>query len=181
MYIGFVIYVSFFALIMLLIFSKTCRKVVAGAIIFAILLGVVVLPLHGAMAEELPELFIIEQFEEVEVEYDCLKLTFDFHGELLSFYWEGPLNLTQPVWVTIWNNIEVIDAGYVELPSGSLLFYFLRQLGTDEHINRLYAGYGGVLCIILIVIVSRFVAAAIALSSRTTKQQLCGLHTSAAK
>lgn len=130
MYIGFVIYVSVFALIMLLIFSKTCRKVVAGAIIFAILLGVVVLPLHGAMAEELPELFIIEQFEEVEVEYDCLKLTFDFHGELLSFYWEGPLDLTRLVWVTVWKSIEVIDADYVEeLPSGSLLFYFSRQLG----------------------------------------------------
>ena len=127
MYIGFIIYLLVIALILLVICSKTCRKVVAGAIIFAILLGTVILPLHGAMAEELPELFIIEQFEEVECEHDYLKLTFDFHGTLLSFYWEGSLDLTQPVWVTVWNNIEVIDAGYVELPSGSLLFLFLQN------------------------------------------------------
>ena len=114
MYIGFVIYLSVFAIIAMLICNKTFRKVIAGAIILAIILGVVVLPLHGALAEELPELFIVEQFEEVECEQDCLKLTFNFHGELLSFYWEGSLDLTQSVWVEIWNNVEVIDAGYVE-------------------------------------------------------------------
>lgn len=125
MYIAFVVYVAVVAAVMLLICSKTCRKIVAGAILFAVLLGVVVLPLHGAMAEELPELFIIEQLEEVECENNCLKLTFNFHGDLLSFYWEGPLDLTRPVWVTVWQGIEVIDADYVEeLPLGSLLFIF---------------------------------------------------------
>lgn len=130
MYIGFIVYLSLFAVVAMLICSKTFRRIVAGAIILAIILGAVVMPLHGALAEELPELFIIEQFEEVEVEYDCLKLTFNFHGELLSFYWEGPLDLTRSVWVSIWQSIEVIDADYVEeLPSGSILFYFLRRLG----------------------------------------------------
>ena len=114
MYIGFIVYLSLFAIIAMIICNKTFRRIVAGAIILAVILGVVVLPLHGALAEELPELFIIERFEDVECEYDCLKLTFNFRGDLLSFYWEGPLDLTRPVWVEIWNNIEVINAGYVE-------------------------------------------------------------------
>lgn len=139
MYIGFIIYLSLFALVLLLVCSKTCRRIVAGAILFAILLGIVILPLHGALAEELPELFVIEQFEEVEVKYDCLKLTFNFHGELLSFYWEGPLDLTRPVWVSIWQSIEVIDADYVEeLPSGSLPFFIFHG-GSEQ--TSILTGY----------------------------------------
>ena len=104
------------ACIVLAVFSKTFRKILCGMFVVAALIygGFAA---RNAIAEKLPELFIIEQFEEVECENNCLKLTFNFHGELLSFYWEGPLDLTQQVWVTVWESIEVIDADYVkELP-----------------------------------------------------------------
>ena len=71
MYTGFLIYVTTIALITLLVCSKTCRKVVVGAIIFAILLGVVVLPLHGAMADETRRVEVINfDFEKEEVLFE---------------------------------------------------------------------------------------------------------------
>ena len=95
------------------------KDTVKWALVCSVLVGMLYamfIFLPGAIAEELPEPFIIEQFQEVECEHDCLKLTFDFHGNTLSFYWKGPLDLTRSVWVMVWNNVEVIDANYVELP-----------------------------------------------------------------
>ena len=107
---------------------KTVGLILLGIALMAMFCIVFGGLLYGALAEELPELFVIEQFEEVECENNCLKLTFNFHGDLLSFYWEGPLDLTRQVWVMVWDKVEIIDADYVEeLPSGSLLFLFLQN------------------------------------------------------
>ena len=72
MYIGFIVYMSLVALIWLLVRSKTCRFIVVGAIAFAIIIGAVVLPLHGAMAEERHCQVVIVYYDEdvFVVEYD---------------------------------------------------------------------------------------------------------------
>ena len=47
-----VLYFAVPVVILLLFVSKTFRAIIFGAIVFAALLGLVLLPLHGALAEE---------------------------------------------------------------------------------------------------------------------------------
>ena len=114
MYIGFVAYVVVISTIALAITSKTFRTIAIGAIIFALVLGAVILPLHGAAAEaeQIPEICIVNSFDNIEAEDGLLRLDFEWDGEILSLYWEGSFDPGRPVWVSVYNN-EVMDADYV--------------------------------------------------------------------
>lgn len=119
MYIGFVLYLSLIALIWLFVRSKTCRNIVVGAIVFAVILGVIILPLHGAMADELFDLVEVSEFVSITpTVFDgvpCNIVAFMYHGKILSWYEDNKFYPEATYIIKIFNNIKVIDATIKEL------------------------------------------------------------------
>lgn len=64
----------------------------------------------GAEAEDI-KVVILDDYI-VAVEDGQLVIVFEFEGNCLSLYWDGPLDTGRPLVVTIWEGIEVIDAFY---------------------------------------------------------------------
>ena len=94
------------------------------AFVVAVLCGVTVLAAADAEAQDPHELFFIEEFTKVEeIEFNGepeLKLSFNHHGEELSFYWAPEefgeeYDFTKLTWVEIMFGDEVVNSGYVEI------------------------------------------------------------------
>lgn len=87
----------------------------AYAIVVAVMLLTASVLLSPAIAgaEEEIDIVVLANYI-VSVENDVLVITFGYKGNYLSLYWDGELDTSRPLVVTIWKGIECIDAGYVD-------------------------------------------------------------------
>lgn len=117
-YIPFIVYMAIAIVAICLATSKKARCLFAAVVLCAVVFAGV-FALHGAARAE-DDIVVVEIKDYVvrpvtnsgDLE---LEIAFGFNGNMLAFYWEGELDTSVPLMITIWlPELECIDATYAE-------------------------------------------------------------------